>query len=124
VSRAPRQPYPSSHLHQNNNKIQVKDLKKNEGELRMKKSLVITLAALFVVSMLAVGCKKEEATTDTAATDTSMTAADTMASDTMASDTMATDTTMTTTGTDTATTMATDTSATTATTTTATTTHT
>ena len=31
----------------------------------MKKSLVITLAALFVVSMLAVGCKKEEAATGT-----------------------------------------------------------
>jgi hypothetical protein len=54
----------------------------------MKKSLVITLLALFVVSMFAFACKKEEATTDTAATDTAMSATETTA-------TVVTDTTMT-----------------------------
>jgi hypothetical protein len=114
VSRAPRQRFVSRTSHQNNN-IQIEDLKKSEGELRMKKSLVITLVALFVVSMLAVGCKKEETTTDTAATDTSMTTSETMATETVATDTAATDTTVTTTG---STTMATDSSATGTTTTT------
>jgi hypothetical protein len=50
----------------------------------MKKSLVITLVALCVVSMLALGCKKEEAVSDTASTDTSMTTGDTAMTDTMA----------------------------------------
>ena len=53
----------------------------------MKKSLVLTLIVLAVVSLFAVGCKKEEAVTDTAATDTSMTSGDTAMSDTMATDT-------------------------------------
>jgi hypothetical protein len=70
---------------------------------QMKKSLVLTLVALVVVSMFAVGCRREEPVTDTAITDTSMTmsettdtyATDTYITDTMATDTMATDMTTT-----------------------------
>src|SRR5687768_6562753 len=63
----------------------------------MKRSLVFSLIAVLAVAMLAVGCKKEEATTDTAATDTSMT---TGATDgTYTTDTTGTTGTMTTTDT-------------------------
>jgi hypothetical protein len=55
-------------------------------EAKMKKSLLLTLTAVFAVLIFASGCKKEEnANTDTAATDTGITSSSTTGTTTTSS---------------------------------------